>query len=561
MKAALVGLFILSARLAYGKEPVTINIPVVVSMSATAAAGWNSCSGTLAEPVGRGAIFTTTVKLPAPLRLDVLERTHGAWQLLASWRINEVLPALPAAGHFALLLRPCTSDIRFGWADLDAANLPGVIQFDVLKTVRVAASGDARLYVAGEEDSRVPDTRQRHLERVPLRDALLCEHVHTDIRCGVVAATSDTAQTWTSGSQIRLLRVPENAELTFLETGVSILRPHALDISIQRAGNWVAAALPAGHPPNQVVMDLHAPDSGLVRIGGNDLVPPPNVNLLQGAGDPGVMLKAVIGKDDEPLQDDESIMVFLSATGPEIPVAIARNDHGLFRALQLAAGTYRLKLLSSIALSTPVAVDLGSSAKSVRFPAAPQIRGRVRAASGFPFHDLRVEIIPGRVPIEANGPKRDLADVVRESPVEEDGTFRIGVPGPGQYRVGIIANSGRTERTVTVRDGDTVVDLGDISLDTGATLRGVVAGCSGGELRLTPMPDLSASQNGSAFFDFRRVQISSDGSYATDGMVPGMWLASAKCGTAVVELTPMQFAVDHSGVVIIDFAVVQKRSD
>ncbi len=537
---------------------LTVEEPTTIEMSSEAARMWGRCRDEHPRALSSGISVIADGPLPVPLRVDLIEKVPGAWRLRQTIEVSTpVIPVLPPRGHVAVLLRTCDGKEPYWWADVDAAHATAPLRVAACKTIRVEPEDiDVRLFVDGEDEPRELDSRSHRFERVPVRDALMCAAAPNGARCATIAAAEVQRASEDVGSDLRVLRVDRAATLRVLEPGISVARPRVLTPVMQRAGAWVALRLPPGKPWNSVVLDWKAPSNALVRLRGRDLMPYPSFQIVPAGSEPGLRVIAVIGENDEAVTDPEVTLLFLPTREPEILLAAAHMENGEFLARELGAGEYRLKLLAAAALSAPVVRTLRTSLETVRFAAAPQIRGRVILASSMRADLVRVEVMRGSR-LRSDEPRDSPADPVdsmREVAIAPDGTFRVGVPGAGTYTLNIVAGNARTERVVDVHPGDAVTDVGDISLSPGTTLRGAVAVCGNGELVLTPLPDLDAAPGVPFFFDLRRIQLGADGSFVADGMHAGGWLASAHCGGKTVDLVPSPFQLSSQDVSILDFA-------
>ena len=199
------------------------------------------------------------------------------------------------------------------------------------------------------------------------------------------------------------------------------------------------------------------------------------------------------------------------AMGPPEPTSAA----GRFEILGLEPGTYRLVARHSRfapAVVGGIAVERGAdSSVDVSLEAGVPILGRILGQDDRP--------VAGRVSLtvindEPTPPT--LVDLLRAQS-GSDGRFRLeGVP-PGDHTLGVIV-SGYAHKRVEISIGrsDAQVDLGDIALETGLTIRGRVrdkAGKAVAEAQLSAYPSRSGgSVEG---------RTESDGSFALGGLVPG----------------------------------------
>src|SRR5258708_4947279 len=77
--------------------------------------------------------------------------------------------------------------------------------------------------------------------------------------------------------------------------------------------------------------------------------------------------------------------------------------------------------------------------------------------------------------------KGDVVDQIRFATTDDAGRFTVVVASAGKYRVFARWGSASVDREFELTESGPNVELGDLVLRSGATLRGSVAGCPGGQ--------------------------------------------------------------------------------
>lgn len=158
----------------------------------------------------------------------------------------------------------------------------------------------------------------------------------------------------------------------------------------------------------------------------------------------------------------------------ENPVATATpNERGEFELPQLAADSYALQLLSTEGSGAPVVVSLSSVLPNdVFFPAGPSVHGRLLRTSGSGGTPGSIEI--GPVQDARAAARGDLVDRTRFAKADENGAFRVVLGIAGTYRLHATWGTASADRDFAIDGRD--VDLGEIPLVSGTTLRGSIGG-------------------------------------------------------------------------------------
>jgi hypothetical protein len=157
---------------------------------------------------------------------------------------------------------------------------------------------------------------------------------------------------------------------------------------------------------------------------------------------------------------------------------------------------------------------------------------------------------------------RVLADALKAE-AGADGRFAIEAVPPGEHALGAVAPGHAAERVeVAVREGERVVDVGDVRLEVGHTIRGRVRAKAG-----PPVADavLRATAGRSMMSGGVEARSEADGSFVLAGVEPTLSSVTVEApGFALQEKTaepggePLEFVLDAAGT--IQGQVVDERS-
>ena len=103
------------------------------------------------------------------------------------------------------------------------------------------------------------------------------------------------------------------------------------------------------------------------------------------------------------------------------------------------------------------------------------------------------------------------------------------------------------------------VDLGEIVLRTGSTLRGTLQGCVDGAISLIPAPDLKMSRLSSGTGEVRHAMLDAHGQFVIEGLPPGSFGVVAECARAVTPVTPDVVAIPEIGDTVLEFKLSPAR--
>ncbi|MDP9192357.1 MAG: hypothetical protein M3P06_11720 [Acidobacteriota bacterium] len=527
---------------------VEIHEPVSLIASDVIARGWLSFAGL--PPTVDGPLTTLAFESEPPAeraRADVLVRRSGRWHVISSAMLtSDRRVAVPRDERAALLVRFERTPAIYAWAD--AERMDDRVVLKLARNVRVEPIPEGAVEAILFASEAIPLTRDDEVLRaVPLVGGLFC----VGEACALGSSSAD-AITLRAKDNTRVLRTAGDAnEVQVLVPGRLELLPIAVATSIVRSGAWSAVALPAGVAWDDVVVDIFS-DGAKQRLNGAGLLPLPLWTDVHVVAEKGVVVRPLIGPE-KLAHGDAAAMLYVfpaeAGDGLKIPLATAKLEDGAFKLPEIGLGRYRLKLFSPEATGEPVTASLTPGVPAdVVFARGPVIRGRVvRRGGGSPDDSISIEIIRQTVVADASA----IADWMRNADAELDGSFRIMLTASGPYRLRARWGTAQGEVDFEVKDLKKDVDLGEISLAAGASLRGTLPGCTDGELRMTPLPDLTKPMT-VPFFDYRRIPVAANGTFMAEGLSRGEWVISARCGGAAIEVSPSLVAIPDSGIVFLD---------
>jgi hypothetical protein len=489
-------------------------------------------------------------------RIDLFDRTETGCIWAAAFRgPAEVEFAIAPSARAQCIL------VRNGPLYGLATTIPGdrAVRLGALRDIQPLSNREQVLFVEGEDEPRVLE-REGGFAAVPAVAALICEWGEPDPdQCARIEAheLKPSSVSLSSASGVRV--VDASAELTprVLSEARSALAPRKESVRTISAGTWRALAIDLTW--ERVIVDWSQDGRATVRSSASDLRPLPSFQRVTSVSTSGVAVRPLLGEDGEVLVEAEAQLAFFSErpdVAGRIAVAVVGGDeHGVFRAVQLAPGEYRLKLMSAVAADAVVRATAHSDVTDVRFPTGPLVRGRIVMRATAPTSDRPVIRIMALAPEATSDPAVpiDPAQLAREVRSDQEGAFRVSVPA-GDYILRATWAGGTAERLFRA-DGRRDVDLGNIELTRAVSLRGTVAGCDGGEIRLTPLPSPNR-RTALPLFDRRRSAIHEGGTFEIASLWPGQWLASARCGGEERLLMPQIVDVPENAQadVIVQFA-------
>lgn len=547
--AAWTFLFLFISFNALAENTVEIGEPVRVIATEVVARGWmsfdvlSSIDGPLTKlafdrdpPTGRA-------------RADVLVRRSGRWNVISSASlVSDLAVAVPRDERAAVLVRFEQTPGIYAW--VDAERIGDRVVLHLMRNVRIEplpdGEADAELFAS----EAIPLTREGAVLRgVPMSNGLLC----VGDACATISSSADVIML-RPNDHTRVVRAEGGAyELRVFAPGTSPLRAVTVAATVVRSGAWSAVTLPEGVAWSGVVLDI-ASDGAIQRVTGPSLLPLPSSTDVRVTAEKGVVVRPLIGPEKTRHGDAEaSLYVFPADTSEEsskITIAAAKLENGVFSLPEIGFGRYVLKLFSPEATGEPVTVSLTPGVPAdVLFARGPVIRGRVvRRAGGSPDDPIVVEIVR-QTPVADQ--LSAVADWMRNANADVDGSFRIMLTVPGPYRLRARWGTAQGEIDFDVKDLKKDVNLGEISLDAGAVLRGTLPGCIDGELTMVPLPDLTKPMT-VPFFDFRRIPVAADGKFVAEGLGRGEWIIGARCGGVATVVAPSTVLVPESGIVFLD---------
>lgn len=471
--------------------------PFDIRMPDAAAARWNVFAGLSRPPTGAVRVRGAR-QVVSPARIDLLRRATGHWVWQSAWEWSPDFTIPTPAATTGILLRQ-EGAAWYGWAEIPAGAAQD-IELRMVKNVAVrgASRDDALLlFVQSEREPRLA-RGSTTFRFVPLELALLCASAVAGDRCVAVAPEArDASLEGTVRGNVRVvLAEGEAGEIAVLSAGTSPLRPRKAAVTATAVGLWVSLTSQDDRfrwP--DVVLDRTSPAYALERIDGGLLPPLPSYARIPARAEKGVIVQPRIGSDRRRLTDRTATLVVFpegASASASIPLATSSlGADGTFAFPALGSGNYEWRLLSSEAAgeATRVAVVSGTPAE-LAFPEGPTVTGRVvRIAGGGTLEPPAVKAVLQRALADARG--TELLDSVRFTTADENGMFRMTLTIPGRYRLQARWGSASKEREFEITRDPKTIDLGDIVLENGSTLRGVMPPCADAEVLVASLPDTS----------------------------------------------------------------------
>ncbi len=533
--------------------------------------GWDSFGGLESPP----AAGTVDVRAPRDQsghagRIDILEKHAKRW----IWSSTIVFTSdfrLPTSDRTrGVLLRFDHTGFYF-WSEI-AANSSATIVLEKFRNlvIREADSTSIRvLYVASEELPRTLLRGESEFRFVPCQRALACTVTLGESRCKEIGE-GDLSVAMNVGVErnARVLRVESqhSDQFSALTKGNAVIRPKTVAITITRASPWIAVCpQDATIGWDSLVLDRSGKEFALERIEGAFLSRPPGFATLQSRRERGVHIRPWIGPNKEVLKDAASVLLVFppsdSSVSAQIPLTTSSPDSGgQFFLPTLGAGTYRLKLLSSVATGEPISVTAEPGPPlDVVFPTGPTVSGHVAKISGGTAGDPVIVEINADATLQEALQASDLLDRMRYAIGDDDGNFSIVLSLPGKYRIRARWGTAAAERTFEMGKAMADVKLGEIVVRGGADLRGTIVGCQDGEAILVPVPDLSKPSR-IGFNESRRGRFGIDGRFVVEGLSGGAWSVVINCAGSSAAVSPELVSMPESGDLVIQFTVIDPAS-
>ncbi len=562
----MLALLLTAAIGASSQSPRSENItePVELSAPHSIVAAWTTFDVPLTVK-NDDATITVTFNANGPHlpngRLDVLESAGSKWVWSSAQRYTAGTTLSPTATERAILLRFPESPFYY-WGVISPHSTHAVVlqQRKNLSIQHGDSGTELVLYCLSEPRPRVIDARLHTFRLVPVEAAIVCSVVKTQSRCkSVTAAETEIDFRSAAAGDARVLRLmfQERDAIKVLRPSHIAIRPQIVPATIDYAYPWAAVSLPSDAAWEDLVIDRSGSAFATQRVEGWLLQRPASFFEMASESSRGISVRPwIAGSDHKALSDASALLVVFPHGGAgvseTIPMATASpGPNGQFTFAELGSGDYTLKLYSVLAKSTPLSASLGSGVVTdVTFPTGPAIRGRIlRGTSSLPNAAAIIEIgldISLRQAAEV-----DPIETFRSTTADENGNFILTVSISGHYRLRARWGSASAERTVAVGKTMTDVDLGDIELSSGASLRGFLPSCGGGEAILIPVPNLSKPVNLGTLT--RRSHIDSVGRFIAEGLSGGQWSVLAQCSGKIVDLTPALVSMPETGDAVIDF--------
>ncbi len=150
-----------------------------------------------------------------------------------------------------------------------------------------------------------------------------------------------------------------------------------------------------------------------------------------------------------------------------------------------------------------------------------------------------------------------MLDAVRFTTARENGDFKMTLSAPGRYRLLARWGSASKEREFEIARDSKIIDLGDIVLESGSTLRGSMPPCANGEVMVASLPDTSKPMM-MRLDEPRRAPADANGRFIIEGLHPGTWAIRATCRGALVSLVPEVIVIPEQGDAIVDLSAPRR---
>jgi hypothetical protein len=541
-----------------------IQLLFAITLAAGSSFPTASFSGLSPLPAGGD---TALVLLKRPYghgRLDFFEGISPNWRPSQAYSFpdGDEVSFEPTEHRRAVLVRFEHSSL-FYWVELPPRPVARV-KLVPLKTVSVAGVGDGEVLSIYRDDGTVPEQARvagALVAMFPAVDALVCA---SQDRANCVALTAGATLLSFSAEESSLPRVlmlngGGDTEIVVKTTDRLGINPKVLPAKIVTVGAWVAVSPIEMHWTwPDVVVDVSGQNAAVTRVEGSSLVKVPGFSEVSLNPERGLVVRPYVGDDRHPLLDSSSLLlafpVNVSAISGRIPIGSARLDSaGMFQLPMLAAGDYVFKLVSTEATGEMKTESATHGVPlDVVFNAGLTVSGRVQLTSGgSPSDRVNVEVDPDVTAAAALGDPA-LMEKIRMTKADEDGRFRIVLGKPGKYHLRARWGAAVAERRFELTEEVSPLDLGELQLQAGAALHGLLPGCTNGEVAVIPVPDPFRPFS-SAVGEVRHSSLQPDGHFLVEGLQAGQWSVTARCGGTWAELVPAVITVPPSGDVVSTF--------
>ncbi|HYC59803.1 MAG TPA: hypothetical protein VEK79_09575 [Thermoanaerobaculia bacterium] len=551
----------LLAAVVSGAVLVPIEQPIALVAPPAVAKEWNSFNDLPASEGGSRAVTTDGTVPAGSGRIDVLRRESQRW--VWESRLAYESDVRLAETHYdrGILLRfPGVSS--YFWAEARASSTAPIALRPFRNVMFTGADADSSLllYLPSEDAPRA--SVEPMMRFVPLEHALACASNVSGSDCAVVPAEAASVSfDDVSGKETRVLRVEPQHDDRYdvLTEGRVRVVAKVVPAPVAQAGPWVAITLDEERLGwDRVVVQRTGGQFATERATTSTLAPIPAFTVLTSRRERGVRFRAFAGKEKRPVADPASrLAVFPQKDGvaSTIPLAfIGPDTDGHFDLPSLGAGDYSLKLVSSDVTGELVRVTAMTGVTlDVVFPTGPAVTGRlIRTAGGNANDAATVEVAAAITFMEALR-AGDITDRIRAAVADEQGQFRVVMAAPGKYRVSARWGVAAAEREFEITRKMSDVDLGDIVLRTGSTLRGTLQGCVDGTMSLIPTPDLKTSRLSSGIGEIRHATLDAHGQFLIEGLSKGGYGVVAECAKAITPVSPDVIAIPEVGDTVVEF--------
>ena len=545
-------------------ELVRVTHPLELIVPKAAVSSWDSFDSLAPAPANARVSLLVGGAPPTRGRVDVFLRLEDQWRLSNTYGYITGTPLTleQSQRRRAVLLR-FEQGAFYYWGELQSGH--DSARLERFKNVTFDAAqrtGQVVIYSPDRDIPRVVSAHSGVVRAVQFIDLIFCRVGGSGETCTLLPANATTIVFPPIGFPTRVLRVPPEFEAQFAAKAASrfAIQPKAATVTTQRVPRWIALQLPnSDHQWSDIVVDITG-EFAATRVEGASLPDPPGVFEVHPDIQHGVSVRAHPGEIGRQVEDTSAVlMVFpagASQVSQEVPLMTASIDRtGQFSLPQLGEGEYQFKLLSTSATAEPKVASVTPGATlDLLFNTGPAVTGRVSLTSGGISADpVMIEIVPA-IPISEALHDRALADKMRMTKADQDGRFRVVLGGPGKYHLRARWGSASAEREFELSKDAGDVDVGDIALQSGSSLHGVLSPCIGGEIAVIPVPDLSRSFT-TAVGEIRHARVQPDGHFVVSGLTRGQWSVTARCASGWIELAPSIIQVPESGDVVATFAV------
>lgn len=498
---------------------------------------------------------------PKQGRADLFRYVDGRWRWRESRRFEPGHRSLPiVADRQAIFLRPALRPELYGWGECSAKR--SICRVEWYRTIRLESTPvDGLLILLVGDESKIMEvaTTPLQIEFIAAEEGLACAvNLQNEGVCAAISANL-TKIRWANQTTrpVRILGFTKGcvgSHLLAQIPGRATTLPRHIKSQSTCAGRWMTIEIDS--VAENVVIDVISAEYATHRLAAVSLALPPNSTEVLSTAERGLRLKPFFKTKTKDVSPEAGArLVFFGTDSPAsqlVPVAMTEIDpDGWAYVPSLGSGLYRMKLFSR--LSDREAVDASLSVgipAALRFGMGIPVRGRVRLVA--PSPPLSPATISLQKEMEfADVIGVDLAAAVITTQADVDGAFELAVPGPGKYLLLATWGQSRSRRSVEIADDAKEVEIPDIVLSGGTTVRGRVEGCASSGLRWAKLPEGERI----ALPQFIVVPVDSAGNFLVEGLEEGNWYVMASCNDQLQAVTPATLKIPAETFLIVDFLV------